>query len=197
MPLALLVPRRLVMGLTLLLASACSLGAGRAPDATPTPVAPASTPSDGVSLPFLAPGNPLVLDRQPVTRTLALTPTLRQDIARAGALVLHLDDLRLGVEQALVLRVFAQHPDAQAGTSVESPRFLGYLAVPGQTHRDVPTERRLHLTLDVSATLPALLAGRDQLTLTLVPATAGGQAPRPASPVHIGRMSLSLEPALP
>ncbi len=43
MPLALLVPRRLVMGLTLLLASACSLGAGRAPDATPTPVAVAGT----------------------------------------------------------------------------------------------------------------------------------------------------------
>jgi hypothetical protein len=124
-----------------------------------------------------------------------LTPALRQALTHAAALTLRLDDVQLGAQQALVLRVFAQHPEAHAGTDVDGPRCLGYLAVPGQ--RAAPSDRRLHLALDVSATLPPLLGQDETLALTLVPAMAGRQAPGPAPAVRVGRLYLSVEPRQP
>jgi hypothetical protein len=178
-----------VTSLALLLASSCH--------AAPTPSTGRSPAPAGFTLDFVQARDELVLGQRPVTRTLALTPALRHAIAHAAALTLQLEDVQLRAQQALVLRVFAQHPEAHAGTDVDGPRCLGYLAVPGQTNRAAPSDRRLHLTLDVSTTLPPLLGQDETLALTLVPATAGRQAPGPAPAVRVGRLYLSVEPRQP
>jgi hypothetical protein len=86
-----------------------------------------------------------------------------------GKLVLHLENLKLPPNSSGIVRVFADAPDANAETSTEDERFLGYFTMLAKNSAEASQgTARSSAVLDLSHK-QKLLAGKKQVTLTLVP----------------------------
>ncbi len=86
-----------------------------------------------------------------------------------GKLVLHVENLKLPPNSSGIVRVFADAPNANAETSTEDEHFLGYFTMLAKNSAEAAQGiGRSSATLDLSHK-QQLLAGKRQVTLTLVP----------------------------
>ena len=86
-----------------------------------------------------------------------------------GKLVLHVENLKLPPNSSGIVRVFADVPDANAETSTEDEHFLGYFTILAKNSAEASHGiERSSAVLDLSHK-QQLLAGKKQVTLTLVP----------------------------
>jgi hypothetical protein len=86
-----------------------------------------------------------------------------------GKLVLHVENLKLPPNSSGIVRVFADAPDANAETSTEDEHFLGYFTILAKNSAEASQGiERSSAVLDLSHK-QQLLAGKKQVTLTLVP----------------------------
>jgi hypothetical protein len=87
----------------------------------------------------------------------------------AHGLVLRIDGLKLPPTASGIVRVFADYPDANASSSTEDERFLGYFTVLAKDSAEAARGlQRPSVSLDVSHKKD-FLAGKHAVTLTLVP----------------------------
>lgn len=89
---------------------------------------------------------------------------------------LHIDGVSLPPNGGVIIRVFLDKPDANANTEPDLQHFVGYISVvpsgPGHQHHAVR-----NVGFDLSPELATTATAKDQLSVTLVPVTAGGAEP--------------------
>ena len=84
-------------------------------------------------------------------------------------LVLHFENLKLPPDSSGIVRVFADLPGADARTSTDDEHFLGYFTlVPKNSTEAARGIERAGATLDLTAKKQRL-AGKREVTLTIVP----------------------------
>jgi polyphenol oxidase len=120
---------------------------------------------------------PVELSSQPVTLKVAIPPELHSLSAQAASarpLSLHLAGIEAPGKQPVVVHVFANNPKASAATSLAIPSSLGYFAIVPSSLKEGHQHGKREVTIEVGKGL----IGQNQLSVTLVPAAAGGKAPK-------------------
>jgi len=135
--------------------------------------------------------------------TLGLTPLLNADspvtvkvqvpseTPAARRLVLHVDGLQLPPGSSGVVRIYANFPKADSTTGMDTPHFLGYIALTARTSHEAPAER--NISLDVSGKSSEIVGDRD-VSITLVPMTGREVAPQSSEKLTYRRLYLSRQP---
>jgi polyphenol oxidase len=94
--------------------------------------------------------------------------------------VLHIDGISLPPAGGVIIRVFVNLPGATVKTDPDPAHFAGYVTVvpsgPGHRHQVVR-----NAAFDLTPELLKTVAATDQLSVTLVPVTAGGAEPAQGS----------------
>jgi hypothetical protein len=94
--------------------------------------------------------------------------------------VLHIDGISLPPAGGVIIRVFVNLPNATVKTDPDPAHFVGYVTVvpsgPGHRHQVVR-----NAAFDLTPELLKTVAATDQLSVTLVPVTAGGAEPSQGS----------------
>jgi hypothetical protein len=103
-------------------------------------------------------------------------------VARGGALVLHLDDVRVAGGESAMLRLFLNTPHATAKTSTSDARFLQDLyLVPSRAAKG-----RWSKGQNFTIPLPPDAARGERITVTIIPIEAGAGGEMNASgSVHV------------
>jgi polyphenol oxidase len=151
--------------------------------AGPAPKALAPAPGPPVQ-PLALVENPsgVTVGTKPHTQSIALPPEHRSGLQLLAAgtaqkrYELHIDGVSLPPNAGVIIRVFLDLPAANAKTAVDAKHFVGYISVvptgPGHMHQTVR-----NVGFDLSPELAATAAASPQLSVTLVPVTAGGAEP--------------------
>lgn len=108
----------------------------------------------------------VTLHAAPATIKVTIPPGLKK---AGGKLVLHLEHLKLPPNSSGIVRVFMDAPHANAETSTEDEHFLGYFSMLAKDSAEASRGiERTSAMLDLSHK-QQLLAGKKEVTLTLVP----------------------------
>lgn len=119
---------------------------------------------------------------KPHTRRVALPSEHRSGLRSlaAGApqkYALHIDGVSLPPSAGVMVRVFLNQPNANAKTELDPKHFVGYITIvpsgPGHHHQVVR-----NVAFDLSPELAATAAAGNELSITLVPVTAGDDEPQ-------------------
>ncbi len=123
---------------------------------------------------------------KPHTRSVALPQEHRAQLMQAATgapqkeYVLHIDGISLPPNGGTIIRVFVDLPDANAKTELDPKHFAGYISVvPSGLGHKHPVLR--NVAFDLLPELAATVGASEQLSVTLVPVTAGGGEPAQAA----------------
>ena len=138
-----------------------------------------------------------ILPPQPTTLQIALPQEAKQRITALAAaatpptLVLRIDGVEIPADRGAVVQVFINRPDLTAPTQGPATGYVGSIIIvpsaPARTLGVRPTITR-NFGFPLSAEQAAALAGKDNLSVTLVPVTG---ANKPATVLRYQRVYLA------
>jgi len=161
--------------------------ASATPEAAPAAIRVAQ--SQPLSVPLVAletTAQPRALPPQPTTLQIALPEAVKPRITALAApaspatLVLRIDGVEIPADRGAVVQVFVNQPDIAAPAEGSQPGYVGSIViVPSTGKRSLglhPTITR-NFGFPLSAEQAAGLAGKDNLSVTLVPVTGANRPP--------------------
>ena len=126
----------------------------------------------------------ILLSAEPSTHEVEVSEELRvkalaPEVASAKPLVLHIGGVEVPSGKSAIVRVYANLPEADAATGVDSDHYLGYFTVVAKTLDEGVAAEPRDIVIEVSWALPALLGEGSPLQVTLVPVAGkeGDQVP--------------------
>jgi polyphenol oxidase len=178
------------------------------PPGAPTPTPAVATASETARVAQAAPlGAPLVtlnsgtearaLPAQPTTLQVALPQDMRSRLSRMAVpaapatLVLRIDGVELPADRGAVVQVFVNRPDVTAPAQGPEPGYVGSIIVVPSTGRRTVGPRQTttrNFGFPLSPEQVASLAGKDNLSVTLLPVTGDN---RPAEVLRYRQVYLS------
>jgi hypothetical protein len=123
-----------------------------------------------------------------------------QPTAAPPVYVLHIDDVVVPIDNAAIVRVFVNKPDANAATPADDPHAVGYFtvvprmgaAMGNMANQRAHRHRPKNIALDVTRKIGPLLKPGGKLEVTLVP--MGGVDKKPtAINLTYGKVYLTVE----
>jgi len=156
----------------------------RAEAATGGPrAAPVTLPTERVV--ELAADDEKPLPPEPTTLRASWPEAAAREAAAAAAeegarYILRIDGVRVPLDEALMLRVFVNQPDATAETAATGPHFAGSAIILPRTiasARQTGQQSVTNLAFDVTEQLPLVAAEEDEIAVTIVPFRGDGSVP--------------------
>ncbi|MBS2023199.1 MAG: tyrosinase family protein [Deltaproteobacteria bacterium] len=125
------------------------------------------------------------LDVNPRTYKASLTATHKKELANSGTpFTLRVQGIDVPTTDSVIVKLHAQDPSSNDGSSADRPQYVGYLAVVARSAGSMAHGGKLNTALDLVPAVRQTISSASDAQLTVVPSSIGGRKPSKITMSH-------------